>query len=70
MSAIFVGPRRVGTLVRDERAHRFDYDRDVAPGDAVSLLMPTTEREYLAPEPCVLHPVFDMCLPEGRCARR
>lgn len=65
MTAILIGGHAVGALVRDERAHRFSYEAGIPPGAAVSLLMPITEREYLAPEPHVLHPVFDMCLPEG-----
>jgi serine/threonine-protein kinase HipA len=45
--------------------NRFAYGEGVAPDQAVSLLMPVGESSYLAERPTVLHPVFDMSLPEG-----
>jgi serine/threonine-protein kinase HipA len=62
---VFVNRRAVGTLTREDPANRFAYDADVAASLAVSLLMPVNRMPYLAERAGVLHPVFDMSLPEG-----
>lgn len=64
MTNVFVNRTPVGRLTREE-INRFAYEPDVSPGAAVSLLMPVSETSYLAERPRVLHPVFDMSLPEG-----
>lgn len=64
MTNVFVNRTAVGRLTREE-INRFAYDPGVSPGSAVSLLMPVSETSYLAERPRVLHPVFDMSLPEG-----
>ena len=65
MSEVFVHRRRVGTLSRGEPTHRFAYEVGVPESLAVSLLMPVAGSSYPAERPTVLHPVFDMNLPEG-----
>lgn len=65
MANIFVNRQPVGTLVRAEPVNRFTYESGVPAAQAVSLLMPVSEETYLAESPGVLHPVFDMSLPEG-----
>lgn len=65
MAKVFVNRQSVGSLTREEPANRFVYDSDVAAGQAVSLLMPVNRTPYLAERTAVLHPVFDMSLPEG-----
>ena len=65
MANVFVNRAQVGTLRRAEPVNRFDYAPGVTPSQAVSLLMPLSEHPYLAERPTVLHPVFDMSLPEG-----
>ena len=65
MAEVFVHRRPVGTLSRDEPAHRFTYGVGVPDSLAVSLLMPVAASSYPAERPTVLHPVFDMNLPEG-----
>ncbi|MFA5263264.1 MAG: type II toxin-antitoxin system HipA family toxin [Opitutaceae bacterium] len=70
MPTVFVNKRGVGSLTRGiAEAHLFTYDRGVAPGNAVSLLMPTPASQesppYAAERPTLLHPVFDQNLPEG-----
>jgi serine/threonine-protein kinase HipA len=62
---VFVNRRGVGTLTREDPANRFVYDAEVATNLAVSLLMPVNRTPYLAERAAVLHPVFDMSLPEG-----
>jgi serine/threonine-protein kinase HipA len=65
MANIFVNRESVGMLSREEPVNRFVYNADVLPGMAVSLLMPVTDKAYLAESAGALHPVFDMSLPEG-----
>jgi serine/threonine-protein kinase HipA len=62
---IFVNRQPVGTLSREDPLNRFAYDADVPPSLAVSLLMPVAAGPYVAERSGVLHPVFDMSLPEG-----
>lgn len=51
-----------GTLSLEERAYLFGYD-SLAPGQAaISLSMPVRSRQYAS---AVLHPVFQMNMPEG-----
>lgn len=65
MTNIFVNHQAVGTLRREEPRIRFDY-ADGAPAErAVSLLMPPLGEPYFAEENGLLHPIFDMSLPEG-----
>jgi serine/threonine-protein kinase HipA len=65
MSEVFVNRRRVGTLSRGEPTHRFAYEVGVPESLAVSLLMSVAGSSYPAERLTVLHPVFDMNLPEG-----
>jgi serine/threonine-protein kinase HipA len=65
MTHVFVNRSAVGILSRDEPAHRFAYDAETRPEQAVSLLMPVSPDPYFAERSAVLHPVFDMNLPEG-----
>ena len=65
MSDVFVHRRRVGTLSRGEPTHRFAYEVAVPESLAVSLLMSVAGSSYPAERATVLHPVFDMNLPEG-----
>ena len=65
MAEVFIHRRSVGTLSRDEPTHRFTYGVGVPESLAVSLLMPVAAASYPAERPTVLHPVFDMNLPEG-----
>jgi serine/threonine-protein kinase HipA len=65
MSEVFVNRRRVGTLSRGEPTHRFAYEVGVPESLAVSLLMTVAGSSYPAERLTVLHPVFDMNLPEG-----
>ena len=65
MANVFVNRRAVGSLTRDEPVNRFVYDTEVPANLAVSLLMPVNRTPYLAERAAVLHPVFDMNLPEG-----
>ncbi len=65
MANVFVNRRAVGALTREETANRFVYDDGVPEGLAVSLLMPVNRAPYHAERASVLHPVFDMSLPEG-----
>ena len=46
----------------------FGYGETCPPAGAVSLTMPVMRDQYVFPE--VLHPVFDMNLPEGELAER
>jgi serine/threonine-protein kinase HipA len=62
---VFINRLAVGALTREEPANRFVYDDGVPDGLAVSLLMPVGRSPYLAERAAVLHPVFDMSLPEG-----
>jgi serine/threonine-protein kinase HipA len=64
MTNVFVNRTPVGRLTREE-IYRFAYNEGVPPPLAVSLLMPVGEQSYLAEASRVLHPVFDMSLPEG-----
>lgn len=65
MANVFVNRVPVGTLTREEPLNRFVYDSAIAPAQAVSLLMPVGSEVYVAERTGVLHPVFDMSLPEG-----
>ncbi|HRE08704.1 MAG TPA: type II toxin-antitoxin system HipA family toxin [Opitutaceae bacterium] len=65
MANVFVNRRAVGALTREEPANRFVYDDGVPESLAVSLLMPINRAPYHAERAAVLHPVFDMSLPEG-----
>ena len=65
MANVYVNRAPVGRLAREDPVNRFAYDEHVPAAQAVSLLMPVTESSYLAEQPTVLHPVFDMSLPEG-----
>lgn len=65
MTNVFVNRAAVGNLNREEPANKFVYDAGVPPAQAVSLLMPVNPEPYFAERATVLHPVFDMSLPEG-----
>ncbi|WP_404425131.1 type II toxin-antitoxin system HipA family toxin [Nibricoccus sp. IMCC34717] len=65
MANVFVNRLGVGTLARAEPTNQFTYRDAVPPGAAISLLMPVNQRRYQAERPTVLHPIFDMNLPEG-----
>ena len=65
MADVFVNRSPVGILSREEPANRFVYAAGTAPAQAVSLLMPVGPDPYFAERATVLHPVFDMSLPEG-----
>jgi serine/threonine-protein kinase HipA len=65
MANVYVNRAPVGRLTREDPVNRFAYDENVAAAKSVSLLMPVTEGSYPAERPTVLHPVFDMSLPEG-----
>lgn len=65
MANIFVNRQPVGTLSREDPLNRFAYEADVPPSLGVSLLMPVAAGPYGAERSGVLHPVFDMSLPEG-----
>lgn len=65
MANIFVNRQPVGTLSREDPLNRFAYEADVPPSLGVSLLMPVAAGPYSAERSEVLHPVFDMSLPEG-----
>ena len=60
---VWVNDRPVGRLDRHGRGTTFVYDRDVDPGDAVSLTMPVRTASY--DSAYGLLPVFDTNLPEG-----
>lgn len=61
------GERLVGSLYRRPGMPPiFAYGSDVEPQEAVSLTMPVADaRQYEAPQPLAVHPVFEMNLPEG-----
>ena len=65
MANIFVNRQPVGTLSREDPLNRFAYDESITSSLAVSLLMPVAGGPYVAERSGVLHPVFDMSLPEG-----
>jgi len=65
MANIFINRQTVGQLSREEPLNRFVYEANALSGQAVSLLMPTSGGPYFAERTGVLHPVFDMSLPEG-----
>ncbi|MBL9187469.1 MAG: type II toxin-antitoxin system HipA family toxin [Opitutaceae bacterium] len=65
MANTFVNRQPVGTLSREDPLNRFAYEADVPPSLGVSLLMPVAAGPYGAERSGVLHPVFDMSLPEG-----
>ena len=60
---VFVGGRRVAVLSSpDGFTHHLTYERNVAPEDFVSLLMPVRPQSWEWPS---LHPFFQVNLPEG-----
>jgi serine/threonine-protein kinase HipA len=65
MANVFVNRAPVGRLLRDDPVNRFVYDENIPAAQAVSLLMQVGEGSYPAERATVLHPVFDMNLPEG-----
>ena len=65
MANVFVNRAPVGVLTRQDPTNRFTYAADIAPAQAVSLLMPVGPDPYFAERTAVLHPIFDMSLPEG-----
>ncbi|MBM3854428.1 MAG: type II toxin-antitoxin system HipA family toxin [Verrucomicrobia bacterium] len=65
MANVFVNRRAVGTLTREDPVNRFVYAADVPASLAVSVLMPVDRTPYFAERAAVLHPAFDMNLPEG-----
>jgi len=69
---VYVGPQLAGRLFRPESdadRYQFGYDAQCQPPCAVSLSMPVVPEQY-ASATKVLHPVFDMNLPEGALAER
>ena len=72
MLNVYVGPQLAGRLFRPESdadRYQFGYDAQCQPPCAVSLSMPVVPEQY-ASATKVLHPVFDMNLPEGALAER
>lgn len=65
MPEVFINRVAVGELRRDEPVNRFTYHEGIVQDQAVSLLMPVGDEPYFAERATVLHPVFDMSLPEG-----
>lgn len=65
MTNVFVNRLAAGVLSRDEPTNKFVYAADIPTSQAVSLLMPVGPEPYFAERATVLHPVFDMSLPEG-----
>ncbi len=65
MANIFINRQTVGQLSREEPLNRFVYEAKALSSQAASLLMPTSGGPYFAERTGVLHPVFDMSLPEG-----
>jgi len=65
MANVFVNRVHVGTLLRAEPVNLFSYTEEATADLAVSLLMPLAPTPYQAERATVLHPVFDMSLPEG-----
>ena len=65
MPNVFVNRSPVGVLAREDPVNRFTYAAGITPAQAVSLLMPVGPDPYFAERATVLHPVFDMSLPEG-----
>ena len=60
---VFVNSKRVAVLdSQDGFEHHLTYDRDAAPADFVSLLMPVRPQSWSWP---TLHPFFQINLPEG-----
>lgn len=50
------------------KTYVFGYNETCLPADSVSLTMPVMRDQYVYPE--VLHPIFDMNLPEGELGER
>jgi serine/threonine-protein kinase HipA len=65
MANVFVNRVHVGTLLRADPVNLFTYGEEATAARAVSLLMPVVPTPYQAERATVLHPVFDMSLPEG-----
>jgi len=65
MTNVFVNHKPVGRLTRENFLNRFSYNDNTTASLAVSLLMPVSESSYLSERETMLHPVFDMNLPEG-----
>lgn len=72
MLEVHAGDAFSGKLFRgsalDRKSYVFGYDEACPPTGAVSLTMPVMRDQYVYPE--VLHPIFDMNLPEGELADR
>lgn len=72
MLEVHAGDTYSGELFRgnvpDRKSYVFGYSEACLPTGAVSLTMPVMRDQYTYPE--VLHPIFDMNLPEGELADR
>lgn len=72
MLEVHAGETFSGELFRGSTPGRkryvFGYKENCPPAGAVSLTMPVMRDQYVFPE--VLHPIFDMNLPEGELAER
>jgi serine/threonine-protein kinase HipA len=69
---VYVGQQLAGKVFKPEsepNKFHFGYDEACPEASAVSLSMPVTREHYLS-DYKVLHPVFDMNLPEGALAER
>ena len=72
MIKVYVDQRLAGSLFKaesDPSKYHFGYDEACPPEQAVSLSMPIVKEHYVS-DYKVLHPVFDMNLPEGFLAER
>ena len=72
MLKVYVGQELAGSLFKpesDPNKYHFGYEESCPPECAVSLSMPVV-REHYASDVKVLHPIFDMNLPEGALAER
>lgn len=68
MAEVFVHWRPVGTLSRDEPAHRFTYGVGVPESLAVSLLMPVDASSYPA-ERLTVQSLTRQAVPDGTCSQ-
>lgn len=72
MLKVYVGKQLAGSLFKPEskpNKYHFGYDEQCPQQSAVSLSMPVVNEHYTSDDK-VLHPVFDMNLPEGALAER
>jgi serine/threonine-protein kinase HipA len=72
MLKVYVGKQLAGKLFKSEsepNQYHFAYDEQCPAGSAVSLSMPVVNEHYTS-NYTVLHPIFDMNLPEGALAER